>query len=73
MNGTTSDDTEHGRWEFCDIVQNQYKGVTQNDSGPNTIVPHSERLILEQHTETGEYRLRSLDRILPDGPLQVED
>lgn len=53
--------TEEGYWRFCDVVE--------RTNVPNTVIatpPETERAVLEQHTGTGEYRLRSLDEVLTE-------
>ena len=56
---------EDGYWRFCDILERQVV------SGPRiTAPPHVERVVLEQHTETGAYRLRSLDEVMDDVDLE---
>jgi len=46
---------DEGYWRFCDIVERRV--IT---SSIITSPPQTQQVVLEQHTETGEYRLRSL-------------
>jgi len=45
-------------WRFCEIIERQV--VT---SPTITAPPQTERVVLEQHTATGEYRLRPLEQV----------
>jgi hypothetical protein len=51
-----TDDGEY--WRFCEIIERQV--VT---SPTITAPPQTERVVLEQHTGTGEYRLRPLQAV----------
>lgn len=56
-----SDDHDADYWRFCEIVER--REVT----GPTvTTPPRTERVVLEQHTGTGDYRTRPLDAALGD-------
>lgn len=47
--------TDDGYWRFCDILER-----TRVTSPTIASAPQTERVVLEQHTATGAYRLRSL-------------
>jgi hypothetical protein len=49
---------DDGYWRFCEIVERQV--VT---SPTITAPPQTERVVLEQHTGTGKYRLRPLEQV----------
>lgn len=51
-----------GYWRFCAIVEREVI-TTPTVTAP----PHTERAVLEQHTGTGEYRLRPLDDVTDGG------
>jgi len=47
-----------GYWRFCDIIER-----TVITSPTITSAPQTERVVLEQHTVTGAYRVRSLREV----------
>jgi len=48
-------------WQFCDIVERT------TIPGPTLATPaETERVVLEQHTETGEHRVRPPGVVLTD-------
>jgi hypothetical protein len=51
-------DEDPGYWRFCDIVE-QTRVTTPTIATP----PETERVVLEQHTVTGEYRTRPLQNV----------
>lgn len=46
---------EDGYWRFCDVIER-----TVITSPTITAAPGTEKVVLEQHTGTGAYRIRSL-------------
>lgn len=52
---------DSGYWRFCEIVERT------KIPGPTLATPaETERVVLEQHTETGEYRVRPLGVVMAD-------
>ncbi|MFB6080673.1 MAG: hypothetical protein ABEJ81_06730 [Haloferacaceae archaeon] len=49
---------EDGYWRFCDVIER-----TVITSPTITSAPQIEKVVLEQHTATGAYRVRSLDDV----------
>lgn len=49
---------EEGYWRFCDVIER-----TVITSPTITAAPATEKVVLEQHTATGEYRVRSLQDV----------
>jgi hypothetical protein len=47
-----------GYWRFCDIIER-----TVITSPTITSPPQTERVVLEQHTGTGDYRIRLLQDV----------
>lgn len=53
--------SDEGYWRFCDIVER-----TRVTSPTIATPPETERVVLEQHTATGEYRLRPLRAVVEE-------
>lgn len=50
-----------GYWQFCDIIERT------RVTGPTiTTPPETERVVLEQHTGTGAYRIRPLHVVIAE-------
>lgn len=56
---------DDGYWRFCAIVEREII-TTPTVTAP----PHTERAVLEQHTDSGAYRLRPLDAVT-DGAERI--
>ena len=50
-----------GYWRFCKVLER-----TKVTAPAIATQPETERVVLEQHTGTGEYRLRNLDTVLAE-------
>lgn len=53
--------SDEGHWRFCDILER-----TRVTSPTVASAPETERVVLEQHTGTGAYRLRPLADVIDD-------
>ena len=52
---------DSGYWRFCEIIERT------KIPGPTITTPaETEQVVLEQHTETGEYRVRPLKTVMHD-------
>ena len=52
---------DDGHWRYCDILER-----TRVTSPTVTSAPQTERVVLEQHTETGAYRIRPLADVVDE-------
>ncbi|MFB6304292.1 MAG: hypothetical protein ABEH47_03930 [Haloferacaceae archaeon] len=50
--------SDEGYWRFCEVLER-----TRVTSPTIASAPQTERVVLEQHTATGEYRLRPLAEV----------
>ena len=53
--------SDQGYWRFCDLLER-----TRVTSPAVASAPETERVVLEQHTGTGEYRVRPLADVVDD-------
>lgn len=53
--------TDTGYWRFCEIIER-----TRVTSPIIATPAETERVVLEQHTKTGEYRVRPLQAIIEE-------
>lgn len=49
---------DDGYWRFCEFLERTHITAPTIAAPPET-----ERVVLEQHTATGEYRIRPLERV----------
>lgn len=54
-----------GYWRFCEIIER-----TVITSPTITSAPQTERVVLEQHTGTGAYRIRSLQDVTLEADVE---
>lgn len=53
--------SDSGYWQFCEIIERT------RISGPTITTPaETEQVVLEQHTNTGEYRVRPLMAVMKE-------
>lgn len=50
-----------GYWRFCKVIER-----TRITAPTIATPPETERVVLEQHTDTGEYRLRPLAEVVTE-------
>lgn len=50
-----------GYWRFCDMLK-----LTRIATQTITAPPQTERVVIEQHTENDEYRVRQLNTVLEE-------
>lgn len=55
----SADGADDDYWRFCEIIER-----TVITSPTIATPPQTERVVLEQHTGTGEYRIKSLDDVV---------
>lgn len=53
--------TDNNYWKFCNILER-----TRVTSPTIASRPETERVVLEQHTGSGDYRLRPLEEVLTE-------
>jgi hypothetical protein len=52
---------EDGYWRFCDTFEE-----IRVTSPTITTAPETERVVLEQHTDTGDYRVRPIQTVVDE-------